>query len=150
MSSHEFSAELIPDQTLRNVVVLSGAIATLVGVVLILQMPVNLIIRLALTMGWLAYNQYELCEVARRSASVARIEINQHGKLWVTDPAGQRRTAELLRGSVVLARYAWIRIRFEDGRKCAELLSGNAVENKQWHRFQLIWKQARQIIGRAE
>ena len=150
MSSHEFSAELIPDQTLRNVVVLSGVIATLVGVVLILQMPVNPIFRLAMTMLWLAYNKYELCDVTRRSANVARIEINQHGKLWVTDPAGQRRPAELLRGSVVLARYAWIRIRFEDGRKYGELMSGNAVENKQWHRFQLIWKQARQIIGRAE
>ena len=84
------------------------------------------------------------------SSHTITAELPSAGKVWVTDAAGQRVTATLLRGSIVIRRLAWLRMRLEDGRKYAELVSGNAVEDFQWHRFQLIWKQSRQIVGRAE
>ena len=150
MSSLEFSAELLPDQGLRNVVTLSGAIAAIAGFALIIHMPLSAISRLVLLAIWLAHGGFELWGLARTSARVSRIGINQLGEVWVVDSAGQRLPVALLRGSMVLGRFAWIRIRFEDGRKYTELVSGNAVKDRQWHRFQLIWKQTRQIIGRAE
>jgi len=150
MSSHEFSAELVPDQGLRNIVMLSGAIAAIAGFALIIRMPLNAISRVVLVTFWLANCSFELWVLARTSTRVARIGISQLGEIWVSDPAGQRVPVELLSGSVVVARFAWIRIRFNDGRKYAELVSGNAVKDRQWHRFQLIWKQSRQIIGHAE
>jgi hypothetical protein len=150
MSSREFSAELLPEQGLRNIVLLSGAIATIAGFALIIHMPLNAITRVALVVTWLANSSVELWILARTSRRIARIGISQLGDVWVRDPAGQRVPVVLLAGSVVLARFAWIRVRFEDGRKYAELVSGNAVKDRQWHRFQLIWKQSRQIIGHTE
>ena len=150
MSSREFSAELLPDQRLRNIVMLSGAIAAIAGFALIIHMPLSAIFRLVLLTSWLAYSCFELWSLARTSARVTRIGISQLGEVWVVDSAGQRLPVALLRGSMVVARFAWIRIRFGDGRKYTELVGGNAVKDRQWHRFQLIWKQTRQIIGRAE
>ena len=150
MSSREFSAELLPDRGLRNVVMLSGAIATIAGFALIIHMPLGAISRLVLLTFWLAHSCFELWDLARTSARVTRIGISQLGEAWVVDSVGQQIPVALLRGSMVVARFAWIRIRFEDGRKYTELVGGNTVKDRQWHRFQLIWKQTRQTIGRAE
>ena len=150
MSSRAFSAELLPEQGLRNIVLLSGAIAAIAGFALIVHMPLYAMTRLALVVIWLANCSFELWNLASTSRRIARIGISQLGDVWVRDPAGQRVPVVLLAGSVVLARFAWIRVRFEDGRKYAELVRGDALKDRQWHRFQLIWKQSRQIIGHTE
>ena len=149
MLSHEFSAELGPDDRLRPRVMLSGALAVIAGIALVIHMPLGILPRLAFVMALLVGGGAELWALSRGSARVARIGLNQLGDVWVIDAVGQKRPVRLLRGSMVLSRHAWLRIRFENGRKYAELVSGNAVQDEQWHRFQLIWKQARQIIGRA-
>ena len=128
---------------------LSGALSAIAGIALVMHMPLGILLRLALVVAMLVGGGAELWALSRGSARVTRIGLNQLGEVWVVDAVGQRRPVTLLRGSMVLARYAWLRIRFDDGRKYAELVSGNAVEDKQWHRFQLVWKQARQIIGGA-
>ena len=150
MSSREFSAELLTDTGLRNIVTLSGTIAAIAGFALIIHMPLGAISRWILATGWLAHSSVELWRRSRASARVHSIGISQLGGVWVEDRYGDRAPAVLLRGTIVIARLAWIRIRFEDGREYAELVSANVVKDRQWHRFQLIWKQARQIIGRAE
>jgi len=150
MSSTEFSAELRPDKRLRRLVILSGAIAAIAGFSLIMHMPTGVLLRLTLALVWLIWCSVETGVLARSWAEVSRIGINQLGEVWVTDIAGHRLSVSLLRGSIVTRRFAWLRLCFEDGRKYAEFVSGNAVEDNQWHRFQLIWKQSSQIVGRAE
>jgi hypothetical protein len=150
MSSTKFSAELRPDDTLRKVVVLSGVIAAIAGLSLIMHMPLSAIHRVISCAVWLVWCGIEISALTKVWPNVSRIGVNSAGEVWVTDAAGQRVTATLLRGSIVIRRLAWLRLRLEDGRKYAELVSGNAVEDDQWHRFQLIWKQSRQIVGRAE
>ena len=150
MSSTEFSAELRPDDTLRKTVLLSGAIAAIAGLFLIMHMPLIALPRVISSAVWLVWCGIETSALTKVWPDVSRIGVNSAGEVWVIDAAGQRVTATLLRGSIVIRRLAWLRIRLEDGRKYAELVSGNAVEDYQWHRFQLIWKQSRQIIGRAE
>jgi len=150
MLSTEFSAELRPDNTLRKVVLLSGAIAAIAGLSLIMHMPLSVIHRVISCALWLVWCGIETSALTKVWPNVSRIGVNSAGKVWVTDAAGQRVRATLLRGSIVIRRLAWLRMRLEDGRKYAELVSGNAVEDYQWHRFQLIWKQSRQIVGRAE
>ncbi len=150
MSSTEFSAELRPDKRLRRLVILSGAIAAIAGFSLIMHMPTSVLLRLTLAVIWLSWCSIETGVLARAWAGVSRIGINQLGEVWVTDIAGQRLPVSLLRGSIVTRRFAWLRLCFEDGRIYAELVSGNAVEDRQWHRFQLIWKQSSQIVGGAE
>jgi hypothetical protein len=150
MSSTEFSTELRPDKRLRKLVVLSGAICGIAGLSLVIHMPIGVLLRIVLAAIWLSWCIFEVSVLTRAWIRTSRIRISQSGQIWVTDAAGQRLRVSLLRGSVVGNRYAWLRIRFEDGRKSAELVGGNAVKDGQWHRFQLIWKQSRQTIGRVE
>lgn len=150
MSSTVFSAELRPDDTLRKLVLLSGAIAAIAGLSLILHMPLSAFFRVFLGVCWLIRCGVETVVLTQCWSNVRRIGINSAGEVWLTDAAGQRVSATLLRGSIVIRRFAWLRMRLENGRNYAELVGGNAVEDFQWHRFQLIWQQTRQIIGRAE
>ncbi len=150
MSSREFSADLVPEPRLRNLVMLSGAIAALAGFALIIHMPLNAVMRMVLAVSWIMYCGLELHTRSNAASRVARIGINTRGEIWITGRAGQAVPVELLAGTVVIERLAWLRIRFEDGRKYGELLSGNNLRDIQWHRFQLIWQHRRQTFGRAE
>ena len=150
MSSTGFSAELRPDIRLRKRVLLSGAIAAIAGFALILHMPLNALSRLSLVVLWLAWCGIEIGTLTKAWQRVRQICFNTRGEVWISDIVGHRSQVSLQRGSLVTRRFAWLRMRLEDGRNYAELVSGNAVQDCQWHRFQLIWKQSRQIIGSAE
>lgn len=147
MSSTVFSTELRPDRRLRLLLLIFAAIAAIAGLLLIVHLPMSVISRTALALSWLLWCCIEIFLLRRAWAQVSRIGINQLGEVWVIDIDGARWPASLQRGSVVISRFAWLKIRLEDGRKYAELVSGNAVEDCQWHRFQLIWKQSGQIVG---
>ena len=147
MSSHEFAAVLVPERTLRNVVTLSAAAAAIVGFILIVHMSLGIVPRAILIALWLFVCWRELCAMADGSRRVARIRLNNLGEIWVADGINDYERVRLLPGSMVLERLAWLRIEFADGHKYAELLAGNAVENRQWHRFQVIWQQSRQFFG---
>jgi len=129
---------------------LSAALAAIGGFALILHLPLGAALRALFAVLWIVHSVRELRLWSDGAARVARIRFNQKGDVRVTDNAGLAVPVELLGGTLVTRRMAWIRIRFADGRRYGELLRGNAVEDPQWHRFQLIWQQSRQIIGRAE
>lgn len=151
MSSNEFSAELLPDARLRNVVMISGASAALAGFVLIMQMPLHAVMGSILAIAWTVHCGFELHGRWRMELRVARIAINTRGEIRVTDAAGRTVLVELLAGTVVMPNLAWLRMRFvADGQQYAELLRGNALKDVQWHRFQLIWQQRRQTFSSPE
>jgi len=129
---------------------LSAAIAVIGGFALILHMPLSGGFRALFTVLWIVHNTREMQLWSQAAARVVRIQFTQTGDVRVTGRDGLVSPVELLSGTLVTRRMAWIRIGFADGRKYGELLCGNAVIDKQWHRFQLIWQQTRQIIGRAE
>lgn len=52
-------------------------------------------------------------------------------------------------GSVVLARIAWLRLRFPDRRHAFLLFLGNAAKDPEWQRFQLIWRHSAAAFGRT-
>lgn len=150
MLSREFSADLVPETKLRNVVLLSGVVAALAGFVLIIHTPLDAVIRLILAVAWLVHSGLELYGRARASLRVASITINTRGQIRITDATGEAVLAELLAGTVVISKLAWLRMRFADGRQYAELLRGDPLKDIQWHRFQLIWQQRRQTFGSAD
>lgn len=150
MLSREFAAELVPEARLRNLVMLSAASAALAGFALIMQLPVNAVMRLLLALAWIAHCGFELHRRSRTALRVAGIRINTRGQILITDAAGQTVLVELLAGTVVMPGLAWLRIRFADGRQYAELLRGNTLKDIQWHRFQLIWQQRRETFRAAE
>jgi len=129
---------------------LSAAIAAIAGFALILHLPLSGGFRALFAVWWIVRSAREIQLWSRAGTRVARIRFRQTGDVRVTDRDGLASPVELLSGTLVTRRMAWIRIRFSDGRKYGELLCGNAVIDRQWHRFQLIWQQTQQIIGRAE
>ena len=147
MSSHEFRAVLTPERRLRSIVLLSATTATVVGFMLIIHIALAVVPRAILLAAWLVSCWLEFCAMADGSRRVTLIRVSNLGEVWVAAGNGDLEPVKLLPGSVVLERFAWLRIRFEDGGNYAELLAGNAVKDRQWHRFQLIWQQSRQYFG---
>lgn len=147
--SREFSAELAPDRRLRKLVMLSAMVFTIGGVALIIFMPLPVLLRGLLSICWFLYCTRELYIRSVAASEVRKIGLNNCGEMWISDRVGKVVPVELLAGTVVIEHMAWLRFRFADGRKYAELLSGDSRKDTQWHRFQLIWQQSRQMFARA-
>jgi hypothetical protein len=54
------------------------------------------------------------------------------GQEWVS--------GELLSGSIVHRRFAWIRVRSNCGLLITEFLRGDARASPEWRRLQVIWR----------
>ena len=147
MSSRKFSVDLLPDKRLRGWLLLGGAVSAGIGLVMILHLRLSIVMRVVLLAAWLGWSGRELLMQADGSQRVRRIRLNNLGEVWITDARGRSSQADLLPGSVVLRRIAWLRIRLDCGRKYGELLTENAVQSGQWHRLQLLWQQCRQYFA---
>lgn len=140
MSSTTYSTELRPDRFLRRVVTISGLLATALGLAILLVLPVPLWWRGAAAAVWTGVNVRELSHIYRGHKRCRRIRIGHNGDISVLSEQGTWSAANLVAGSVVLSRWAWLRFEFADGHRCAELLRGRAPENEQWRRLQVIWR----------
>lgn len=143
MSLAVFKTELDPSPALRRFVLLSGFVALLAGTAIIMHLPLPLTLRGVLCIIWIVDCSGELKRMQRGNARISRLQLDANGDIFATGPAGRSDYLELLSGSVVLSRLAWLRLRFPDGSAAAELLTGDPLRNPQWHRLQLIWQQNR-------
>lgn len=149
MWSARFEAELVPDERLRRALAGFAWAAIVVGGVLIVLMPAPLPVRAGLAALWFGSGLLELRAMARGRARLERIRIALDGRVFGV-ACGEAEPLQLLPGSVVLARVAWLRIRFADGLSCGELLAGDARTDPAWHRLQLVWRQRSSVFGRPE
>lgn len=143
MSSATYEAELAPDERIRGGLVAFACSATVIGLVLILLLPVIAPLKAALGAAFLLAGVAEAVALTRGMSRIYRIRIRSDGSVAAVGPAGAMQPLTLMPGSVVLDRLAWLRLRFGDGLRCAELLVGNAAENEQWRRLLVIWRQRR-------
>jgi len=125
---------------------LAGCAAFLVGLLLLIRLPAPLPIRLALLVSW---GFGSIRELGRQSRGVHRIKLIrlQVGEAMVIDRHGRQVPVQLMSGSVVLAKFAWLRLQFADGLICGELLRGDAAVCKQWRRLQILWRQGSGAFG---
>jgi hypothetical protein len=147
VSSREFWVELTPDTRLRRLLALSGALAAAAGFVFIVRLPLPHIARVAMVALWLAWSVRELLRLADAAREIHRIKLNNLGEVWVVDGRGCASEVRLAPGCLVLRRVAWIRLRLPDGRNYGELLTKRVVQDRQWHRLQLVWCQCRQYFA---
>ncbi|HET6628941.1 MAG TPA: hypothetical protein VFG91_04130 [Woeseiaceae bacterium] len=147
MSSTVYEAELAPDDRIRAGLLAFACAATLTGLLLICLLPAIAALKLALVSLWLLAGVAEIAAFRRGMARIYRIRIRSDGRLLAVDRAGALSPLTLLPGSVVLERLAWLRVKFEDGLRCGELLAGSAAENEQWRRLLVIWRQRRLFGG---
>jgi len=140
VSSNVFSIELQTDPVLRCTVLLTGALATILGIMMILTLPMNLAMALAASLLWSVISMRELLLMCKAYSRYRRLRLDSAGKVALISDSGDSQAATLLAGSVVLGRLAWLRIESSDGLRFAELMCGNGRENKQWRLLQVIWR----------
>ncbi len=121
--------------------------AWLAGCGLIVSMSMTPFIKAPLFLWWMVVCGYQWFRHVQAAKRVALLRVNSDGQVVLFAKNGQFRRGLLARGTLVLQRFAWLRIDLENGSHHAELLSGCAVEDANWHRLQLIWQQNRQLIG---
>ena len=148
VSSTRFETELGPQRHLRNSLLLCSASATLAGVLLIATLPLLPQIEALFGLLWLWRGALEFRHQRCGMRRLERIRLNP-GSLQALAGSGEPQALELLPGSVVLSRIAWLRLRFEDGLEYGELLSGDARSEEDWRRLQLIWRQQGPVFGRS-
>jgi hypothetical protein len=117
---------------------------------LIMSLPMAPQWRIALLLVWLADSLRELHALRCGSARVRRLRLNQCGEITAESPCGSQLPMTLLSGSMVLRRVAWLRLRFPDNRRYAELICGNPAKEPAWHRLQLIWQHSGRAFGRKQ
>ena len=147
MSSNAYEAELVPDDRLRASLLVFACGAILAGLFLLLTLPVSGALKAALAACWLLAGSLELAAFSRGMARIYRIRIRGDGRVLAVGRSGTSHALLLLPGSVVLDRFAWLRVRFDDGLRCGELLTGDGAENEQWRRLLVIWRQRRSFGG---
>jgi hypothetical protein len=147
VSSARFETELVPTALSRRFLVALSAGATLTGTILILGMPLLPGPTAAFAALWLSACLLEIRAQFCGMRRIYRIRIDSDGNLLGQSQDGRIEPLQLLSGSVVLTRVAWLRIRFTDGVQYGELLTGNPYTDRHWRRLQLIWRQRGSAFG---
>lgn len=138
MSSNTYSACLHPEPLLRTAVLAAGMLAALAGIAVVSSLPLNAALRWAAAAGWLAYSLFELWRLARAYRIVVSLAVAADRSVELIFRDGKRIAARLEPGSLILPRFAWLRLETDCGLKYGELLRGNSRKNKDWRRLQVI------------
>ena len=139
-ASTSYSAEIKPDARLRRVVLLSGALLLLAGLACaaLLAVPAGLKAVVALT--WACLCGYEWLAFRRGYGSGRALRIAAGGTVLRQCRDGTWQPARLCAGSLVLPRFAWLRVAPAGARPYAELVSAAGHETEEWRRLQVIWR----------
>ena len=140
LSSIAYSTELTPDRRLRRLVLGSGVCLLLLGLIVIAAMSISAVARLGLAIAWTLLAAHQLRGLARYYAGARKIVVHADGSATVGVGDHTWHAATILPGSIVLDRVAWLRIGIDGAPTGGELLAGNARENKEWRRLQVIWR----------
>lgn len=140
MSSARYVAELRPDPTLRHILTGSSLVGLLLGLWVVFSLPIDGRLRLLAATGWAIALATGYCRRQVAQRQLHRLRLHADGSAMLQGPDGRWSSAELGRDSVVTAQLAWLRLRRADSRKHVELMRGNARENENWRRLQVIWR----------
>ncbi len=127
---------------------LAACAAVLVGFVLLMRLPLPVPVRVLLIALWLYTGLRQLGRHSRGMQRVKAIRLLE-GEATVIDRQGRQSPVRIMSGSVVLPRLAWLRLKCPDGLEYCELLRGDATQNEQWRRLQILWRQGPRAFGGA-
>ncbi len=139
-ASTSYSAEIAPDARLRRLVLLSGALLTLAGLAFVPLMAVSAALRGGIAVAWVCVCGCEWLALRRGYAGGGALRIAPGGHIMRQCPDGSWQAARLCAGSVVVARFGWLRVAPAGARPYAELVSAANHESEDWRRLQVIWR----------
>lgn len=148
MSSTKFACDLRVSRWLRRFLIAGAVLAWLTGGLLVLALPAPAPARAALALLLTASCWLEFRDQRRGMARIDRIRITCGGHIEGSGPGGERLPLELLAGSMLLSRSAWLRLKFPDGTVSGEWLQAGRGESEEWRRLQVIWRQSAGRLGR--
>jgi len=125
---------------LRRVVLSAGLAASGIGVLVVVTLDVGALWRCLAVLAWIGWSARELRVIADGYKRFGRIRIDSEGNVELLIGEGDWVAARLLSGSVVLEKYAWLRIKPRNGRRYAEFIRGDTREDETWRRLQVIWR----------
>jgi hypothetical protein len=148
MSSPKFVCDLAVSRRLRRLLLAVAVLAWLGGSLLVAALPVPVALRVTLGLLFGASCWLEFRAQRRGMARIDGIRIRPRGPVECRTPDGEHLPLELLSGSVVLDRGAWLRLRFPDGTVSGEWLAPSCGEREEWRMLQLLWRQSAGSLGR--
>ncbi|MEQ8205283.1 MAG: hypothetical protein RIA65_03835 [Woeseia sp.] len=136
MSSSSFEVSLQPDPALQRRVAAGGLAALVVGAVLIGLLPVEAGFRLGGVATWLWYSLAEIRSWHRSVGLLVRLRFAADGQLHGLFQNGLWQLLQVLPGSRITSRHAWLRLGNETCRVRGVLLSAKYVDAEDWRRLQ--------------
>jgi hypothetical protein len=125
---------------LRIGVLTSGRLLVAVGLVLVLTFELDAAMRTVICLVWIAGGRHELVQIERGFESLMAIRLSSIGEIAVLGKDQEWLPVTLQTGSVVLRKFAWLRLRAANGDNFVELLRGDARQSQDWRRLQVIWR----------
>jgi len=125
---------------MRCAVQLTGILAMVSGLIVILTAPTGIGWRTIAILLWLLASVRELRAISEAYSRYRSLRIDSIGDVELVTWSGEHHAAILLPGSVVLPGLAWLRFEVADGLKFGEFLRGNSRDDKQWRHLQVIWR----------
>ena len=139
-ASTSYSAEITPDARLRRFVLLSGAALFLAGLVFVALLAVSTGLKGLVALTWVGLCGYEWLAFRRGYTGNRALRIAAGGSVERQCHDGTWQPARLCAGSLVLTRFAWLRVAPHGARPYAELVSAAGHESENWRRLQVIWR----------
>jgi hypothetical protein len=133
-----YTASLCADSRQRRLVVGSGALFFVTGLVILAALPVAVPWRSLLALGFTLLSAAELAVLLKAYRDCVALTLHADGSVEIEGPCGGRRKARLMPGSVVLRQWAWLRIQPPAAPAWAESLNPRTQDREQWRRFQVI------------
>jgi len=96
--------------------------------------------RTVICLVWIAGGRHELVQIERGFESLMAIRLSSIGEIAVLGKDQEWLPVTLQTGSVVLRKFAWLRLRAANGDNFVELLRGDARQSQDWRRLQVIWR----------
>ena len=138
MSSKAYSASLTPDPWLRIIVLISGRLLIAAGLVLILTLEFGVAIRATGGILWALLGRFEMRRLQRGFDSCTAIRIYSDGEIAVQNECQEWVPGRLQTGTMILRRFAWMRVQTASGSRIMEPLQGDARVSEDWRRLQVI------------
>ena len=147
MSSSEFEVDLAVDPGCRQLVFACGWVLALCGAIVISSSNFPVGLRGILLAMWTFESLRELRNYASGLRQIRGFRLSASGRIRVLTATGNVMAVELETGTMVLRHFAWIRVRFADGRRHGELLAACRADSRSWHRLQLVFRLCREAFG---
>ncbi len=125
---------------MRRIVVATAWVAMSLGIVTIVSLPIDGLLRAAGSTIWLTGMGVELIVISSAHKQFGRIRMHSDGRIELQDNDGHWQTATIGNGSIVLRKLAWLRLKPASGARYHELLRRNSLQSEQWRRLQVIWR----------